>query len=168
MKQLSALFATALIALIFACGGTEKASDTPAPTRGDNANKASAGGDGLYDACKAAMEKSRACTDEYIPALVGVRVELDYPAGIKATDDSEGRDALVAKAHEEWKGDSTDEAIAEACKKVDAQVPADHREKNINTSNECAAKDACGDYVACIMPLHKEMFQVAASMQAGQ
>lgn len=163
MKHLSLLFATSLIALIFACGGTEKEAEQPTRT-GQSANA----GDGLFDACKAAMEKSRACTDEYIPALVGVRVELDIPAGIKAADESDGRDALVATAMEEWKSDSTDEAIAAACQKVDAQVPAEYRQKNIDTSKECAAKEACGDYVDCIMPLHKEMFQVAANMGADK
>lgn len=163
MKHLGLLFATALIALIFACGGTETAPDEP--TRGDGTGTGTeaaspAPSDGLYDACKAVMEKSRACTDDYIPALVDMRIELDLPAGTKADAETEGRDALIAKAMEEWKGDSTDEAFEKQCTNVNDKMPAEHREKSITVSNECAAKDACSDFVACIMPLQKEMFQV--------
>ena len=168
MKHLSLLFATTLIALFFACGGTERATDEPTRGGATTGGGTGAAADGLFDACKTAMTKARECTDEYLPALVDVRIKIDIPAGIKAEAEANGRDALLATAQEEWKDDSTDEAITKQCEQVNAHMPAEYREKNISTSNECAAKDACGDFVTCIMPLHEEMFKMRAAMQAGQ
>jgi hypothetical protein len=174
MKQLNLLFATALVALVFACGGADKPTDNPgstgsAATSDDSAaatSDDSAAGDALYNSCKSVLVKARECTDEYLPALVAARVEVDVPAGIAAADQADGREALVAKAHEEWKRDSTDEAIESGCRNVTAGLPAEHHDKVNATSSECVAKAACGEFVECIMPLHKEMFQVMAAKRA--
>ena len=167
MKHISLLFATTLIALIFACGGTERAPDEPTRGGGGTGTTTTATGanaDGLFDACKTAMTKSRECTDEFIPALVDVRIKLDIPAGIKAEADANGRDSVIATAMEEWKNDSTDASITATCQNMAAHMPAESRDKVMTTSNECAAKESCSDFVACVMPLQEESIKARAAM----
>lgn len=167
MKHLSLFVTVSALALLCACGGTEKTSATPSDN-GATGNAVANANNGLVQACKAAMTKARTCTDEYLPALVDLRIELDVPAGIAAAAQSQGRDALIAKAQEEWQNDSTDAAIDATCQNMTTRLPAEHQDKVTTTSNECAAKDACGDFVACTMPMHREMFQMAAAMKKGQ
>src|SRR5690349_12778655 len=93
------------VLVLAACGG---ADTTSKPT---TTNKMSSGSDDNHAMCVSFFQRQRECTAEFIPTLVAKRVELDKPAGIAAEDAANGRDALVAQANEEWKTDSTDEAI---------------------------------------------------------
>jgi len=140
-----ALFAT----VIAACGGSEPAKKT------DTTQKMSSGDDS-HALCMSFFQRQRECTDVYIPALVAARVEADKPAGIAQEDQANGRDALVAKANEEWAQDSTDEAIGAMCDKIMTSEPA---QADIEQGRSCMAEQTCEAFVPCAIDLTKRHWQ---------
>jgi hypothetical protein len=130
------------VASLAACGGAEPPAQKPASATDDP-----------MSVCVTAFERQRECTDLFIPALVAKRVELDKPAGIAETDASGGRDALVARAHEEWKNDSTDEAIAATCQKLSTEIPPDVAAQLTGQVQQCLAADGCQAFVDCVIPV---------------
>lgn len=96
-------------------------------------------------ACVQLFERQRACTDAFIPALVDLRRELDAPAGIAKMP----RPDVVAAAMEEWKVDSTDDAIAAQCDRLAPRLAA----PAVAEARSCVAMGACGEFVRCVMPL---------------
>jgi hypothetical protein len=137
--------AIALFVVVAACGGSEQ------PAKQDTTAKMSAG-DETHALCVQFFQRQRECTDTYIPALVAARVELDKPPGIAQTDQEIGRDALVAKAMEEWAQDSTDEAIGATCDKIMTNEPS---QADIEKGRSCMAADACQPFVDCAIDLLK-------------
>ncbi len=117
----------------------------PAAASGSKVNPA------LKAACVKLFERQRACTDAFIPALVDLRVELDKPAGIAAkAKENGGRDALIAKAKEEWKKDSEDAAISARCEQMAASPKAAGM---MDASAKCLAPSECSAFTACIIPV---------------
>jgi hypothetical protein len=103
--------------------------------------------------CATVFERERACTDTFIPALVDARVALDLPAGIAARAKSEGRDALIAAARDEWAKDSQDTAIATTCDRVAGSA----RGADFAAAGEaCAKQSDCGGFVACVIPVLRD------------
>lgn len=141
-----------------ACG-----AESPAETAPLQAPKAAASsGPDLAASCQTSMVRARECTDEYLPALVDLRVRLDQPAGIAQAAQSDGRDALLAQAREEWASDSTDQAIAATCERLAASVPPEDRAQLASRVEACAAEASCADFVACLMPVHEEQMRARA------
>lgn len=99
-------------------------------------------------ACVQLMQRQRTCTDAFIPALVDLRRELDTPKGIAEAPRAE----LVTAALEEWKSDSTDSAIFAQCERLAPELPA----AAIAESRRCVALSACGELVACTLPLLRQ------------
>jgi hypothetical protein len=94
--------------------------------------------------CVKAFERQRACTQQFIPALVDLRASLDKPHGI-ASDVAEDRQGVIEQALEEWKDDSSDEGIARSCSSmVPSKLPGAER---------CLAETDCDAFVKCVMPL---------------
>ncbi|HEU5059221.1 MAG TPA: hypothetical protein VFU21_21965 [Kofleriaceae bacterium] len=131
-----------------AAGGTQSnaAQEVPAPQV-----KASAGAD-AHATCVAVIRRQRDCTDVFIPALVDARVRADMPAGIAGKDKEMGRDALVAAALEEWKVDSTDDAIDATCDKA-----AGHPEL-VDRAQACMDETACDAFSACTIEILSAMW----------
>jgi len=105
--------------------------------------------------CVKLREKQRACTADFIPALVDMRIKVDVPPGIAAAAKSDGREALVAKAMEEWKGDSTDEAIAAMCEKMPMPPNATAAQKEAVA--KCQSVTDCKAFVGCFLPVLEEL-----------
>ena len=143
MNRFLALVCLVPVALFAAaCGTTSDAA--PAP------KQAAAPTD--HDTCIAVMTKNRACTDDYIPALVDSRARADQPAGIRDAV-AKDRAAVITQAKAEWADDSKDPAIAAMCERMTAQpLPQDL----VAMARGCLAKDACGAYVACITPVFEK------------
>lgn len=98
------------------------------------------------DTCVRLFVRQRACTAEFIPALVEARVKADKPAGIAETDRQQGRDKLVKQALEEWKSDSADAAIARTCASLALPSPA------LEQADACLAQLDCAGFVKCVIP----------------
>lgn len=111
--------------------------------------------------CKKGFVRQRECTDEFISALVDVRIELDIPSGI-AEEAKADKDALIAKAKEEWAKDSTDEAIDATCNDMVSAMPNDRVGEMVEHLDGCVANVSCDEFVTCMMPMVKGMIQMRA------
>ncbi|MCA9675884.1 MAG: hypothetical protein H6709_06205 [Kofleriaceae bacterium] len=129
-----------------ACGGAEPTATTHQPAA------AAAEGD-PHAVCVRAFQRQRACTDEFIPALVDARVRLDRPPGIADQDRELGRDQLVAMALEEWHTDSTDDAIEASCTSLQDAMPPDQQRQMTEQVGRCLDADACASFVDCLIPV---------------
>lgn len=138
------------ILVLAACGGADN-TNKPSTTA-----KMSSGNDDTHALCVSFFQRQRECTTDFIPALVAKRVELDKPAGIAAEDTANGRDALVAKANEEWKTDSTDEAIGQMCDKILATPPA---QADIDDGKACMAQSDCQAFSTCAVDISSRHWQ---------
>jgi hypothetical protein len=105
------------------------------------------------DACVATFRRQRACGDVFLPALVDARIRLDRPAGIAAKAQSDGRDALIAQARQEWAQDSTDPAIDATCDRMVGSVPPEAMQRIVEQAQTCLAQSDCGGFVSCILPV---------------
>lgn len=110
--------------------------------------------------CEVFFTRARACTDSYIPALVDLRIELDKPAGIAEAARTEGRDAIIAQAMEEWSQDSQPAAITALCNQLAStmpqQVPPAELEASRAEAERCMALSDCGEYSTCAMGLQRQ------------
>lgn len=102
--------------------------------------------------CVAVLQRMRTCTDQFIPALVDLRIRYDRPAGIAAPAAAKGRDALVAGAFKEWAVDSSDEHIAELCGDIDKKMTPALQEL-VDAGHGCLGQQTCDAAVACVIPL---------------
>jgi hypothetical protein len=105
----------------------------------------------------ATFERQRACTDQFIPALVDMRIRMDQPPGIAAKAKSSGRDALIAEAKTEWAEDSKDENIAQACTQITTKTPPEKLQQAVPQIKSCLAEAACDGFVSCLMPVIENM-----------
>src|SRR5690348_8118046 len=88
-----ALASLATASILAACGGSSPPPAAEARTQPAPQVRGASSSPGL-DTCVSMMERQRACTDLYIPALVDLRISLDTPRGIAG----EKRDELIAQA----------------------------------------------------------------------
>jgi hypothetical protein len=135
------------LSTLAACEGAEA---KPAPT--STAQKASTPANPDHDLCVAIMTHSRTCTDQYIPALVDARAQVDHPAGIKA-EVAKDRDGVIAQAKQEWSTDSLDPNIEKMCSQ-----PMPGADAMRADATACQAKTDCGEFSACIVPIMAHSF----------
>lgn len=156
----------ALSATLMGCGGddaTEGSAATGTEQSGGEGTPPSGEGPGASvertpeQACIAMMTRERECQEQFIPALVGLRVRLDQPPGTAARDGSEGRDALVAQARTEYTRDATDEAFQRNCAQL-ASMPAERVSAWTATMQSCLAASECGAFVECDMRFTEARF----------
>jgi hypothetical protein len=152
MKKILAGLVLVAMGALAACGG--------ASAEGGNAAAPGAGGDGEAT-CRDSFAKQRTCTDDFIPALVDARIELDMPAGIAAESKKDGgRDALITQAKSEWSKDSEPDAVAAQCKEMDGKVPAEQKAELQAAHTKCLAISDCKAYVECVIPITKKMLSM--------
>ena len=124
-----------------ACGTT---SDAAPATK---TATAPAGDD--HATCVQVFQKQRACTDQFIPALVDTRAKYDNPPGIAAQVKAD-RAGVIAQAKTEWATDSTDAAIDHTC----GTLAADH--DMVAAAQRCLAQAPCDAFVTCITPVFEK------------
>jgi hypothetical protein len=99
--------------------------------------------------CRPFMQRMRACSETFIPALVEARVQRDDPPGLAAQDARIGREALVKEAFDEWANDSKDTAIDATCEHIaQAVAPARHGELRAAVG-ACMEQSGCDAFVPC-------------------
>lgn len=146
----------AIALFTFACGGGKK-SETPAPAPEMTP----------AEGCLQLFQRQRECTDVFIPALVALRVELDVPTGVAAEDASAGRDALVAKAKEEWAAGNSDAQLAELCGKLVAGIPPEQLDGMMAQGKTCVAAETCEAFTTCVEPMQRERLQAQKAGEGG-
>jgi hypothetical protein len=115
------------------------------PAEKPSASSSSGAVHSALETCVASFSRQRDCTDAFIPALVDLRVRTDVPAGIAETARTGGRDALIAEAHDEWKKDSSDEAINDTCSRMAGRVD----EAMLRSMSACLSHASCAEFVPC-------------------
>jgi hypothetical protein len=143
---------TLALSITAACGASEPTSSPAAQWVPAPQVKASAEKYEGYDTCVAAFRRQRGCTDSYIPTLVDARVRADKPAGIAAKDKEVGRDALVGMAMEEWKSDSTDQAIDQTCTNI-TDDELEGAPELVERAKACLAETDCAAFSACAVDI---------------
>lgn len=150
---MSRCFAILSVLALAACAGAEadpKTSTSPSSTTPPPA---------AQEMCETYFARARTCTDQYIAALVDLRIELDKPAGITASAQSEGRDAIIGYAMAEWAEDSQPAAITATCGQVLASIPADQLEGLRAEGERCLAMTDCGEFATCAMVTQRARMQ---------
>lgn len=152
MKKVFAGLVLLAMGALAACGGAGAEQGNAASPSGGSDTEAT---------CRESFAKQRTCTDDFIPALVDARIELDMPAGIAAEGKKDGgRDALITQAKAEWAEDSKPEAVAAQCKDMDGKVPAEQKAELFAAHTKCLAISDCKAYVDCVMPITKKMISM--------
>jgi hypothetical protein len=139
-----------------ACGGPS----TPKTTSEPEPEPAAISRDDVRAGCATMFARQRECTDTFIPALVGWRVELDVPAGVAARDREEGRDALVAEAMAEW-AQVDDAAVEVICGDIAASIPEDQLGGMMELGERCLAEPSCDGFVACVEPAQRQRLEAS-------
>ena len=166
MTKSSRLIVALALAGAGACGGGHS---------GEHAEPHAAGGGGehpepvadaaLHNACVAMMHRERDCSEQFVPALVALRVRLDHPTGIAAQDAAD-HNALLTHAQEGFPLDSTDERIAATCTDT-SRHPSDHTAGWVPEMNHCVAMTDCHEFVECDMHFTEERFSDRAAHEAA-
>ncbi len=138
-----------------ACGGAD-ASEPAQPKAAAAATPAE-----VRAGCDRFFTRARECTGPYIDALVGLRIELDVPAGIAAHAASAGKPALVEIALTEWAEDSKPEAIVATCEQVVATIPPEQIGAMVAQAEQCLALTDCAAFSACAMELQRAQMAAA-------
>jgi hypothetical protein len=99
--------------------------------------------------CKRHYAREATCADEYLSALLDLRVELDMPPGIGDEVKTDGRDAVLAKAHEEFVRDTEPAKVDAICQAMATKTPADHVERLLAQGDTCEATTDCKAFAAC-------------------
>jgi hypothetical protein len=151
MKNIVTGLLVVVVGCLAACGGAGTAQPETSPAQ-------SSGGADMEAVCRDSFARQRTCTDDFIPALVDARIELDLPAGIAAEGKKDGgRDVLITQAKAEWSKDSEPEAVAAQCKDMAGKMPAEQKAEVSGALSQCLASSDCGSYVKCVMPTMKKM-----------
>jgi hypothetical protein len=141
------LFASLCMSLGLALSGCASTEAKATPTTQSQAQPATTAADPQAQ-CREVLVRARACTDDFIPALVDARAKLDTPAGI-ADSVKADRASVIAQAKTEWANDSKDDAIAATCSHATAED---------SSAVDCVSKD-CAAFVACVMPTFEKHLQ---------
>ncbi len=139
MRQI--LCPLSFVTLFAACAGAD------APGEGATGSSELTEATAAEALCVQSSQKQRECQDLFLPALVDLRVRLDKPEGIAAMDKEQGRAALVEVAREEYKSDSTDEAISGMCSQISKKM-ADNKDAVAET-RRCLEAKTCEEMVPC-------------------
>jgi hypothetical protein len=135
------------------CLGSETNSREQ-PVQAEQALHAPAATTTTDEICRAFMQRQRACSATFIPALVDARVKADNPPGLAARDSEIGRAALVQEAFTEWASDSKDEAIDKLCDAMAQSISLAKDAELRSSVSTCLAKEGCDDFAACATPLN--------------
>lgn len=141
----------ALFALLvtIACGGGSSTSPAPAPAPSGPAPPPSSKAAQLGAMCDRYYARERVCVDDYLSALLDVRVEYDMPPGIAAEVARDGRDVVLAHMRSEWERDTTLENTNRICRDVEKKTPPDRIDGMLADGDRCYAKPDCAGFVAC-------------------
>jgi hypothetical protein len=134
----------AALSSLAACGGSSERPAQPAARELT-----------LQEGCEAFFARARECREPYVDQLVGVRIELDKPAGIAAKAEAEGKAALVAQAQEEFEVDSQPAAVHELCTRVVAQVPPEQVDAMRAQGEHCMSMADCDGFAACSVDINR-------------
>jgi len=156
MKRMALVIALFLVG----CGSSKSAPKEPGEPKKPVASE---GGEmDLLTVCVKTFERQYECTDDFIPALVDIRIKNGLlPASVANLPKQEGgREKLIEMAMEEWKTDGTEPKLTESCKTMIQVVSAEESEELRVAGEKCLAATDCKAFVDCMMPVvEKQMLK---------
>lgn len=139
----SFMLATVLTVVVAACGAS-----SPKPEQPPEQRAARTAAD-LGPMCKRHYARQATCSDDYLSALLDVRIELNNPPGIGDEVKAKGRDAVLAIAHAEFQRDTEPAKVDAICEAMATRTPAEHVEQLLKAGDECEATKDCKTFAAC-------------------
>jgi hypothetical protein len=152
MPRTNHLFAFLLAAA--ACGGTSPAAEKPAPAPQPAARSTA----DLAPMCKHIFARKATCTDDYLPLLVDLRVELNLPPGIADEVKSKGRDAVLALARTELARDTEPDKVAALCEHAATNAmnaPPERVDQLLQQGGACEAAADCKAFAVCAVAIDR-------------
>lgn len=113
--------------------------------------------------CDRYYVRERACVDEYLAALLEVRVEYDMPAGTAAEVKRDGKDVVLTRMRPEWERDTTLENTNRMCRAAEAKTPPDRIDGLLADGDRCYAKPDCAGFVACTLEGQRDYIKSGAA-----
>ena len=145
---------------IAACGGSSRPpakAPPPSPPQATETTTADP-----IPMCKRIFARKQTCADDYLPALLDVRVELNTPPGIGERVKTEGRDAILAIAHTELARDTEPSKVAELCQSTAAHMPPERAGQLIEQGAKCEAAADCKAFSACVVMIDRRFLAAGA------
>ena len=131
-----------VVLFLAACGGSKPApASAPAPAAHTAAD--------LGPLCRAHYAHEQTCADDYLSALLDLRVELNQPPGIADEAKSKGKPALVELARVEFEQDTAPEKVDAICDAMATKTPADQVEPLFKDGTHCAEMTDCKQFASC-------------------
>jgi hypothetical protein len=150
-----------LILAMAACGGSssEPAKPSPQPAARTAAD--------LVPMCKRLFARKATCADDYLPALLDVRVELNMPPGIGDEVKAQGRDAVLAVAHTELKRDTEPAKVEALCETTAQKLPPERVDPLLEQVGSCEASADCKAFATCAAAIDRGFIAAGARQQAA-
>ena len=102
------------------------------------------------------MARQVSCVDDYLSALLDLRVELNMPPGIGDEVKAQGRDAVLAIAHQEFQRDTEPAKVDAMCSAIATRTPPEQVEHLLKEGDECEATTDCKAFAACSVATSRE------------
>lgn len=134
-----------LVLLLTGCGG----SSSPPPANPPPAKPAARTAADLGPMCHRYYARQATCTDDYLSAVLDLRIELDMPKGIAERVRAEGRDALLKEARAHWQSDMEPAKVDAMCDAMATRTPADQLDRLLAQGDACEAAADCKAFAAC-------------------
>ncbi|HTL36712.1 MAG TPA: hypothetical protein VL326_26440 [Kofleriaceae bacterium] len=169
MSQVHYLHAFAVVLAVAACGGGSREPAKPASPPPAAPAGAAAPAD-FVPMCKRLFARKATCADDYLPALLDVRVELNMPPGIGEKIKTEGRDAVLVTAHEEFARDSEPARVAAVCEEGAARAakaPPERVDQLLDQGTKCEASADCKAFAVCAAAIDRGFIAAAAQRRAA-
>ena len=165
MFRVSCLHALVVIVAVAACGGSSPEPTNPSPSP-PPATRTTAD---FVPMCKRLFARKATCADDYLPALLDVRVELNLPPGIGEKVKTEGRDAVLAIAHTELARDTEPakvEALCDTAATNAAKAPPERVDRLLEQGGRCEATTDCKAFAACAVAIDRGFIASGAQRAA--
>jgi hypothetical protein len=163
MSRINVRYSFALLLAVAACGGSspepaKPASSQPAPAAAPTAAD-------FVPMCKRLFARKATCADDYLPALLDVRVDLNVPPGIGEKVKTEGRDAILVTAHEELARDTQPDRVAAVCDDGAAHAanaPPERVNQLLDQGSKCEAATDCKAFAVCVVAIDRGFIAAGA------
>jgi len=129
-----------LVLVLAACGGAK-----PAPAPASAAHSAA----DLGPLCRAHYAHEQTCADDYLSALIDLRVELNQPPGIADEVKIKGKPATLELARAEFQQDTAPAKVDAICNAMATKTPAAQVGPLFKDGTHCAEMTDCKQFASC-------------------
>jgi hypothetical protein len=155
MFRISSAYVIAFILAVAACGKSSPEPAKPSPSQPAESPPATRTTADVLTLCERHYARKATCADDYLPALLDLRVELDVPPGIGDQIKAKGRDALLAQAHKELAREAEPANAATFCETNLAKAPPELVDRVFEHGRRCEATADCKSFATCAIAMDR-------------